>query len=443
MALTKATYSMIEDAPVNVQDFGAVGDGITDDTAAFVAAINAVPDGGILYLPPNATYLVAQTFVLTKPIVIRGGAKENTTILFKSSGTYLAAPYKCGFLAPHTTTVVPGYSGDAARSSFSGFTLDMQAGPTGLTGMLICTPVYLNEVDAVNFSGYGFSIDASAAPSLDIMGNANGTTFVNCIAKFNTLSGFYTHGNNANTCIFLGCRTFQNSEWGFYEDAFLGNSYIGCETDGNLVGAYGGYATTGTGQNRSIYLGCYVEPNQPIKWDLGAYATSIGSQGWPSSYETAGGISITAIPNSEFYFNKALNFAATDQIAQDKSGGVYSRLSKEGLELYPTNGGKVMRISAPLSTNYTDISIDGDPVFRFPNSYIAFNLDVGVPIAAKGIAFGTKSVIIGSGSAAPTTGTYYQGAIFLNDSPTSGGYVGWVCTVGGTPGTWRTFGAIS
>ena len=46
-------------------------------------------------------------------------------------------------------------------------------------------------------------------------------------------------------------------------------------------------------------------------------------------------------------------------------------------------------------------------------------------------------------NAAPTTGTWSAGDIVYDLTPTSGSYVGWVCTVSGTPGTWKTFGLIS
>lgn len=46
-------------------------------------------------------------------------------------------------------------------------------------------------------------------------------------------------------------------------------------------------------------------------------------------------------------------------------------------------------------------------------------------------------------TAAPTTGMWAKGAIVWNTNPAAAGFIGWVCTVAGTPGTWNTFGVIS
>ena len=59
MGLTKVTYSMINGSPANVLDFGAVGDGVTDDTAAFN---NALAASDYVYIPP-AKYVVGDVVV--------------------------------------------------------------------------------------------------------------------------------------------------------------------------------------------------------------------------------------------------------------------------------------------------------------------------------------------------------------------------------------------
>jgi hypothetical protein len=52
MSLTKASYSMITGAPVNVMDYGAKCDGVTDDTAAVQAAVTYCVDNfKDLYIP--------------------------------------------------------------------------------------------------------------------------------------------------------------------------------------------------------------------------------------------------------------------------------------------------------------------------------------------------------------------------------------------------------
>ena len=55
MSLTKVTYSMIQGTPVNVLDYGAIGDGVADDTAAIQAALAT---GNSIYFP-KGTYNVS------------------------------------------------------------------------------------------------------------------------------------------------------------------------------------------------------------------------------------------------------------------------------------------------------------------------------------------------------------------------------------------------
>lgn len=65
---------------VSVKDFGAKGDGTTDDTAAFASAIAGLPATGGTLLAPAGTYLT--NFTIAKPhVVIRGDGRRST--LFK------------------------------------------------------------------------------------------------------------------------------------------------------------------------------------------------------------------------------------------------------------------------------------------------------------------------------------------------------------------------
>ena len=86
MTLTKATYSMIEGAPINVLDYGAVGDGVADDAAAITAAMAACPSGGTVFFPAG-TYVVGSTLTIPKnDITLDGGG--NSIILAKNATNF-------------------------------------------------------------------------------------------------------------------------------------------------------------------------------------------------------------------------------------------------------------------------------------------------------------------------------------------------------------------
>lgn len=119
MSLTKATYSMIDGAPVNVLDYGAVGDGIANDTAAIQAAIDYVESigGGIVFFPKGEY----------KCNVI---LKSGVTLTSLSTGTF-------GYLPS-------AFNGVVLKQAASGFVVDTPA-----TQTTTCAIV------GINFSGLG------------------------------------------------------------------------------------------------------------------------------------------------------------------------------------------------------------------------------------------------------------------------------------------------
>lgn len=65
----------------DVTDFGAVGDGVTDDSRAFLAALSAV-DTGAIFVPPGR-YRLTEVLRLTRSgVVLRGAGRDETVLYF-------------------------------------------------------------------------------------------------------------------------------------------------------------------------------------------------------------------------------------------------------------------------------------------------------------------------------------------------------------------------
>lgn len=94
--------------------------------------------------------------------------------------------------------------------------------------------------------------------------------------------------------------------------------------------------------------------------------------------------------------------------------------------LYISNGSTTQK----TLTNGNDFSIAAT------SSYYDVNLSIFTESVTG------DRIVRSTGSAAPTTGTWKVGDQVVLDSPTAGGYIGYVCTTAGTPGTWKGYGAI-
>jgi len=92
LSLTKASFSMIYGAPVNVLDYGADASGVADSTTAIQAAINA---GTNIYFP-SGIYLITAPLRIVQAVFINGN--QDVTIKAGASFTGInvtknAAPY--------------------------------------------------------------------------------------------------------------------------------------------------------------------------------------------------------------------------------------------------------------------------------------------------------------------------------------------------------------
>ena len=181
MSLTKVSYSMITGSPVNVKDYGAVGDGITDDSAAIALAVAALPSGGTVLFPVG-TYLVSAnaTFTALTNITWEGAGQYASSIKIPTDNLVFKSPVnvtfsRLGFLGSevvgnqqsvwvsnytNTSFIECYFAGFGAGTNKSGSTcLYMYAGDTASTtkavgsssGGLIQSCTFQGKARATNF----------------------------------------------------------------------------------------------------------------------------------------------------------------------------------------------------------------------------------------------------------------------------------------------------
>jgi len=411
MSLTKASYSMITGAPVNVKDFGATGDGTTDDTAAIQAAINFCTNLSnrrqTLYFPAaNA----AATYKITAPLTISG----RLTIV--GDGEFTTTIFAVGLTAGQ-------------------FILDFDN--------LAAANVYFGGLQNITIRSN------DAAPNGIRLKNTSYWTLKN-VQLYDLDVGIYITGTQCFSNFFEQVTHYQISGQSVEFDDFTGGGqyqFLGCTFTGN-----DGLFVTSTAATDSLALyNCNFE--QCIATDITINGTVQGlsisacrSEGLNGTVsfliDPASGKFVRGISISSCFWASDSGNAYPVQIGG--SGGDIKGFNISGnyagyiglLGFVNLNGAGEAGV---ISANYCSetptakiVTVPREGVVAFSN----YN-----PSGA--MTNYENLVVLGRAAAAPTTGTYAVGSIIYNSAPASAGFVGFVCTVAGTPGTWRTFGLIS
>jgi hypothetical protein len=284
------------DAAFNVRDFGAAGDGRTDDTAKVQAAIDAARDtGGIVQFPPG-TFLTRRLTLYSR-IHLRG-AGGDATVLKLWPGANSAILESEGY----DKLAGGGTDGGTTMFSVRDLTLDgnKSQNPGGGYGLRLYSYGYeISDVIAFNcrndgiYSEWGTS-SALPAPSHQMESRLSGirshdndghgidfngphdSMFLNCLAFQNRGTGFRITGNSAGT-LMVNCHA-----WGLDQDVSfeLGAGHISCmNCYADLNGGVGvrisrngckwiggmvlGYNYSGPGQEIGIQFAPGPRPGEP------------------------------------------------------------------------------------------------------------------------------------------------------------------------------------
>lgn len=292
---TASVVTTVEDKlaqTVSVKDFGAVGDGVADDTTAVTNACAAVSTGGRV-LFPSGVYLMSPTIISNLTNVTLEGDNKNTSILrLASTGTLLSLSNAQWCLVTRL-----GFDTNAAPQTIA-----------NATGLRFDTGAGNNTVDDCNFLGF-------SQGGVKIVGTA-GTTL---------------SGHKVTNCYFLGngqyqfqgvyCNDFHIENNQFGRLAGISLATIGCYLENSSAGTYiGNYhwdnvnAFTAFNCNYNTYTENRFEESsqQNVVINSGSYnifslnkchTASKGSSGVYDNVYILGVASLSVIGNSLFSFD--------------------------------------------------------------------------------------------------------------------------------------------
>ena len=219
---------------ISVKDYGAVGNGTTDDTAAIQAAVNATSYGGNLFFP-EGKYKLTSAITLAKPITIIGTGPGT---VWNSTGSYVIQT-------------------DATKNAFTlvAATANYAFGAYGITGINF-QDICIQGPSDVSYALIGVGTDTTVNSGVY---HIRENTFTNVIVKY------FTNGINFTGIAYL-------------------NDFYNCQISFNTTGLLVAQGASGVPGGQTRVFGCTFDFNDTgLSWlmdteagDLSVFGCTFG-----------------------------------------------------------------------------------------------------------------------------------------------------------------------
>lgn len=371
---------------INVRDFGAVGDAVHDDTAAFQAAIENFQTNKTPIYVPNGEYRITASLHLDTTKARRlqmFGENIYATILRSEANTLF------DFVMPDTTTTQESYIRNLTLFNVNaeGVCMNFKYAQKWVLSDII-------------FRRFTSSIIADHAWTFTVR---------NCVFGQNEAA------SPSNV------RLLEQANSWLFDSCDFALPIDNTKTAYNVVILYSGATIKFLKCNFEGQRGILINPVNAVRYNVDVDACYFE---WMNGNCITCEGSLTAHTESLSVKNCYLNNneGATGQITTNLS--------------YV----KGLCVIGNTAVRYNDALIYSGQGNISGATIIAANV---IDRSKMPLLKGTSLYAYESGSTAPTEGNHTIGEVVYNTSPASGSPAGWVCIATGNPGTWKEFGTIS
>jgi hypothetical protein len=350
---------------VNVKDFGAVGDGVTDDTVAIQAAINAVPNnGGAVYLP-SGRYRVTQTINVGNGTDSLLSTKNCISINGDGIGSYFGTSagteiFYDGVANEQLSVISFNGSGDGFRLDGIEINANSLAG-TGLRIFSVRTSTFSNFA-CLNFTKAGLDLKIRSGPN-NAVKFASGNLFLNFFISSNNA----TQALNGSFGILMQGNYANNDDW--HRNTFIGGV---CQIAKSL--------SNSSPNACALYLG-FTDSNTFTECDFKVFNnTPTAGTGYALYLNAVGN---NNYPENNFFYGCALMADGTNSVAWNEStentfgDHVFYNYTTKDLETVPDHPKLRLITDSGNSKSMGDYEIrknTGSVTFRTPTTNTAYRL---------------------------------------------------------------------